>query len=52
MPRYMNLGTSFAALLIAALALVPHPVKSDLGGGWQCSQTLMVVTSCGHVSAQ
>jgi hypothetical protein len=35
--------------LIAALAFVPHPVKSDLGVGWNCSQTL-VVTSCAPVA--
>ena len=34
-----------AALLIAILAFVPHPVSSDLSAGWKCSQNALM-TSC------
>lgn len=34
-----------AALLMAAIALIPRPVSSDLGAGWKCSQNVLM-TSC------
>lgn len=49
MTFYRNLAFT-AALLVATVAFVPHPVKSDLGVGWNCSQ-ILVVTSCAHVVA-
>lgn len=48
MTLYRNLA--FTAALLVATAFVPHPVKSDLGVGWKCSQ-MLVVTSCAHVVA-
>jgi hypothetical protein len=34
-----------AALVVAALAFVPHPISADLGAGWNCSQNVFL-TSC------
>ncbi|SFQ18906.1 hypothetical protein SAMN05216330_11845 [Bradyrhizobium sp. Ghvi] len=34
-----------AAVIMAALALIPRPVSSDLGAGWKCSQNVLM-TSC------
>ncbi|MGY8681219.1 hypothetical protein Q2941_25995 [Bradyrhizobium sp. UFLA05-153] len=47
MTRYLNArALAFtAALLMAALAFVPHPVSSDLGAGWNCRQNVLM-TSC------
>lgn len=34
-----------AALVVATLAFFPHPISSDLGAGWNCSQNVFL-TSC------